>query len=177
MVLTILIVHIIPSKSSGEPAPSDGSARYWIIIRGLWRWHHNAESVDKWDLAEGIFPVYGPVKAGKSTFLAFLLRENFLAERALPMTSSPIWIKHVDDGPWGVRLNIPQQNGSWLLGLWLSTQLTSYRASSHEWICTGSSLVTWRERQVLLSPKVHEKNLLQFQKKSKDSPCLTWIQQ
>eukprot|EP00442_Polarella_glacialis_P001048 CAMPEP_0115123452 /NCGR_PEP_ID=MMETSP0227-20121206/47546_1 /TAXON_ID=89957 /ORGANISM="Polarella glacialis, Strain CCMP 1383" /LENGTH=1066 /DNA_ID=CAMNT_0002525817 /DNA_START=72 /DNA_END=3271 /DNA_ORIENTATION=+ len=44
---------------------------------------------------EAVFPVYGAVKAGKSTFLSCVLRETILPAQALPMTSIPIKISHV----------------------------------------------------------------------------------
>ena len=43
---------------------------------------------------EGVFPVYGAVKAGKSTFLSCLLRQEILPAQALPMTSIPIKVSH-----------------------------------------------------------------------------------
>jgi len=45
-------------------------------------------------LSSANFPVYGVVKAGKSTFLSCLLREKLLPEQGLPMTSIPIRLVH-----------------------------------------------------------------------------------
>jgi hypothetical protein len=61
--------------------------------------------VNNRDLAGATFPVYGPVNAGKSTFLAFLLREKLLPEESL---SIPIRIRHVARNSSPVRLTIPQ---------------------------------------------------------------------
>ena len=44
---------------------------------------------------EAVFPVYGAVKAGKSTFLSCVMRTTILPAQALPMTSVPIKISHV----------------------------------------------------------------------------------
>lgn len=43
---------------------------------------------------EAVFPVYGAVKAGKSTFLSSIMREQILPAQSLPMTSIPIKITH-----------------------------------------------------------------------------------
>lgn len=59
------------------------------------------------DLSSAVFPVYGVVKAGKSTFFACLIGEKVLPEQAAPMTSIPIRIKHVKGIPQK-RLIMPQ---------------------------------------------------------------------
>ena len=55
---------------------------------------------------EGVFPVYGAVKAGKSTFLSCLLRQEILPAQALPMTSIPIKVSHVPGA--ALKLEFPQ---------------------------------------------------------------------
>ena len=62
---------------------------------------------ENFDMISAVFPVYGVVKAGKSTFLACLIGEMVLPEQAAPMTSIPIRIKHVS-GISEKRLVIPQ---------------------------------------------------------------------
>lgn len=67
--------------------------------------------IDNPDLGGAVFPVYGAVKAGKSTFLAYLLRHKVLPEQALPMTSIPIRIKHVPDNHGApLHLRLPQSD-------------------------------------------------------------------
>ena len=62
--------------------------------------------IENADMSSAVFPVYGAMKAGKSTFLACLIGEKVLPEQAAPMTSIPIRIKHVQ-GAVGKRLFIP----------------------------------------------------------------------
>ena len=63
--------------------------------------------IENFDMISAVFPVYGVVKAGKSTLLACLIGEMVLPEQAAPMTSIPIRIKHVSDIS-EKRLVIPQ---------------------------------------------------------------------
>lgn len=65
--------------------------------------------IENADMNSAVFPVYGAMKAGKSTFLACLIGEKVLPEQAAPMTSIPIRIKHVQ-GAVGKRLFIPQHD-------------------------------------------------------------------
>ncbi|CAE8629331.1 unnamed protein product, partial [Polarella glacialis] len=54
---------------------------------------------------EAVFPVYGAVKAGKSTFLSAVMRETILPAQALPMTSIPIKITHITGASKQLILN------------------------------------------------------------------------
>ena len=51
---------------------------------------------------EAVFPVYGTMKAGKSTFLESILRQPLLPAQAQPLTSIPIKIEHLQ----GVRTEL-----------------------------------------------------------------------
>ena len=64
--------------------------------------------IDNSDLGSATFPVYGAMNAGKSTFLAYVLRQKLLPEQGLPMTSIPIRIKHVPNAGGVIRLTLPQ---------------------------------------------------------------------
>lgn len=60
------------------------------------------------NIEHAYFPIYGVVKAGKSTFMSCLLREKLLPEQALPMTSIPIRLQH---SPGAEKtLHMPQCN-------------------------------------------------------------------
>ena len=89
-----------PPPASGEEKPGGKEATGDIAV--LDRLVNNS------DLGSAIFPVYGAVKAGKSTFLAYLLREKLLPEQGLPMTSIPIRITHVPNAGGVIRLTLPQ---------------------------------------------------------------------
>ena len=52
------------------------------------------KKIEEEEQNEGVFPVYGAVKAGKSTFLSCIIKESILPAQSLPMTSIPIKITH-----------------------------------------------------------------------------------
>jgi len=62
---------------------------------------------------QATFPVYGAMKAGKSTFLACLIGEKLLPEQTQPMTSIPIRIMHVGSMEQGERILVIPQHDKW----------------------------------------------------------------
>ena len=68
--------------------------------------------IDGADDLTAIFPMYGAVKAGKSTFLSCIMREEVLPAQALPMTSIPIKLTH-DSHNTGAKSLDMKQHTKW----------------------------------------------------------------